>query len=53
MFIGLYTLRVLLSVIGVDDFGVYNVVGGISLFYFLMLYLFRVHKHKLNTYEHY
>lgn len=52
MFIGLYISRVLLSVIGVDDFGVYNVVGSM-LFYFLMLYLFQVHKHNLNTYEHY
>ncbi|MBV4223338.1 oligosaccharide flippase family protein [Bacteroides xylanisolvens] len=36
MFIGLYTSRVLLGVIGVDDFGIYNVVGGmVMLFSFL------------------
>ena len=28
MFIGLYTSRVILKALGVDDFGIYNVVGG-------------------------
>ena len=36
MFISLYTSRVLLQVIGIDDFGIYNVVGGmVMLFSFL------------------
>lgn len=29
MLVGLYTSRVVLKVLGVDDFGIYNVVGGI------------------------
>lgn len=29
MFVNLYTSRVILNVLGVDDFGIYNVVGGI------------------------
>lgn len=29
MLVGLYTSRVVLSVLGVDDFGIYNVVGGV------------------------
>ena len=33
MLVGLYTSRVVLQVLGVDDFGLYNVIGGIiSLF---------------------
>ena len=40
MFISLYTSRVLLQVIGVDDFGIYNVVGGmVMLFSFLSVAL--------------
>lgn len=36
MCIGLYTSRILLKVIGIDDFGIYNVVGGmVMLFSFL------------------
>lgn len=36
MLIGLYTSRVVLSVLGVSDFGIYNVVGGVvSMFSFL------------------
>ena len=34
--VGLYTSRVVLAVLGVDDYGVYNVVGGIvAMFSFL------------------
>ena len=29
LFVGLYTSRVVLAALGVDDFGIYNVVGGI------------------------
>lgn len=29
MFIGLYTSRIVLSALGIDDYGLYNVVGGI------------------------
>lgn len=29
MFVSLYTSRVVLNVLGVDDFGIYNVVGGV------------------------
>lgn len=32
MFIGFYTSRVILKALGVDDFGIYNVVGGITAF---------------------
>ena len=36
MVIGLYTSRVILNALGVNDFGIYNVVGGIvTLFSFL------------------
>ena len=36
MLVGLYTSRVILQVLGVSDFGVFNIVGGtISLFAFL------------------
>ncbi len=36
MFISLYTSRIVLDVLGIDDFGIYNVVGGIVvLFTFL------------------
>lgn len=36
LFVALYTSRVLLNVLGVKDFGIYNVVGGVaSLFSFL------------------
>lgn len=36
MIIGLYTSRIVLQVLGVDDYGVYNVVGG---FVFLLSYI--------------
>lgn len=29
LFVGLYTSRVILNVLGVEDFGIYNVVGGV------------------------
>ncbi|MBO5678548.1 MAG: lipopolysaccharide biosynthesis protein, partial [Bacteroidaceae bacterium] len=33
MFVSLYTSRVVLSTLGVEDFGIYNVVGGfVSMF---------------------
>ena len=32
MFITLFTSRVILNALGVDDFGIYNVVGGVRLF---------------------
>lgn len=36
LFLGLYTTRVTLKALGVDDFGIYNVVGGfVSMFLFL------------------
>ena len=36
MIVGLYTSRVVLKVLGVDDFGLYNVIGGIiAMFTFL------------------
>ena len=36
MFVGLYTVRVVLNTLGVEDYGIYNVVGGIVvLFSFL------------------
>lgn len=36
LFLGLYTTRVTLEALGVDDFGIYNVVGGfVSMFVFL------------------
>ena len=35
MFLGLYTSRVTLKVLGAEDFGIYNVVGGI-----VVLFLF-------------
>lgn len=36
LIVGLYTSRVVLSVLGVDDFGLYNVIGGIiAMFMFL------------------
>ncbi len=36
MFISLYTSRIVLKILGVEDFGIYNVVGGVvSMFVFL------------------
>ena len=36
LFLGFYTTRVTLSALGINDFGVYNVVGGfVSMFAFL------------------
>ena len=36
MFIALYTSRIVLSSLGVEDYGLYNVIGGVvSLFSFL------------------
>ena len=32
MVISLYTSRVILQVLGADDFGIYNVVGGVVVF---------------------
>ena len=29
LFIGLFTSRVVLNVLGIDDYGIYNVVGGV------------------------
>lgn len=29
MFLGLYTSRIVLNALGVSDYGIYNVVGGI------------------------
>lgn len=38
MFVSLYTSRVVLNALGVSDFGVYNVVGGmVAIFSFLMV----------------
>ena len=33
MLIGLYTSRLLLQILGVDDFGIYNVIGGIVMMF--------------------
>lgn len=40
MAVTLYTSRVVLEVLGVEDFGIYNVTGGIatSFVFFLLLY---------------
>ena len=36
LLVSLYSTRVILNVLGVEDFGVYNVVGGfVSLFFFI------------------
>lgn len=36
MFVSLYTSRIVLSTLGISDYGVYNVVGGVvSMFSFL------------------
>lgn len=32
MVVSLYTSRIVLATLGVDDFGIYNVVGGIVMF---------------------
>lgn len=38
MFVSLYTSRVVLNALGVSDFGIYNVVGGmVAIFSFLMV----------------
>ncbi len=29
MFVGLYTVRIVLNALGVEDFGIFNVVGGV------------------------
>ena len=42
--IGLYTSRVLLRTLGADDYGLYNVVGGIVLMFgFLNAHCLQVH----------
>lgn len=33
MLVSLYTLRVILEQLGTDDFGIYNAVGGIVVFF--------------------
>ena len=33
MLVSLYTSRIILNVLGVDDFGIYNVVGGVVLLF--------------------
>ena len=33
MLVSLYTSRVVLAVLGVEDYGIYNVVGGIVVFF--------------------
>lgn len=33
LFVGLYTVRVVLNTLGVEDYGIYNVVGGIVTFF--------------------
>jgi O-antigen/teichoic acid export membrane protein len=33
LFVNLYTVRVLLDILGIEDFGVYNVIGGIVTFF--------------------
>ena len=32
MLVTLYTSRVVLKALGVDDFGIYNIVGGVAVF---------------------
>lgn len=36
MLIALYTARVILQTLGVDDYGIYNVVGGIIVFFTIL-----------------
>lgn len=36
MLIALYTARVVLQTLGVDDYGIYNVVGGIIVFFTIL-----------------
>ena len=39
MFVSLYTSRVVLNALGVSDFGVYNVVGGMVVSTLLTMYI--------------
>ena len=39
MVISLYTSRVILQVLGVEDYGIYSVVGGISVYVFVNIQL--------------
>lgn len=34
MVVGLYTSCIVLNVLGVDDFGIYNVIGGVVVMFF-------------------
>jgi O-antigen/teichoic acid export membrane protein len=36
MFVGLYTSRVVINALGVEDYGIYNVVGGIAVMFTLL-----------------
>ena len=36
MFVNLYTSRVILNALGVEDYGIYNVVGGIVMMFSLL-----------------
>lgn len=62
LLVSLYTSRVVLATLGVDDFGIYNVVGGMvamlscisgalsgSISRFITFELGRGEKHRLNT----
>ena len=51
MLIGLYTSRVLLQVLGVEDFGVYQVVGGIIAFFTFLNSTMAAATQRFLTYE--
>ena len=51
MLIGLYTSRVVLSVLGVEDFGVYEVVGGLVVFFTFLNSTMAAATQRFLTYE--
>lgn len=44
MVVSLYTSRVILNALGVEDFGIYNVVGGIMVMFAIILHIYNLRR---------
>ena len=51
MLIALYTSRLLLKALGIDDFGIYNVVGGVVMLFSFLNSTLAVSSQRFLNYE--
>lgn len=48
MCVGLYTSRVILDVLGIEDYGIYNVVGGFVVMFSVFLHHYQIPLHVIS-----